>query len=107
GEVALQGLDPAPLQGKAVRVVAERAGQVEVLLEPVIVVARRPGAMRHPAGLLPVPPVVEVAVPLDLVRGGGGSPQEAGREAEVRGMDIFGKGVRAGGADGPAGGGGA
>ena len=80
---ALLRLDAAPLDGEAVRVVADGAGEIEVGAVAVPVVACVAARDGDAARLLPRPPVVVVVPALNLVGGGRGAPQEPGREAEV------------------------
>src|SRR6185295_18791114 len=51
-------------------------GELEVLAEALEVIARDPRGHSNAAGLLPDRPVVVRVAALDLMRGGGGSPQE-------------------------------
>src|SRR6185503_16069599 len=72
-------LDPAPLDREAIRVQAEGAQEIEILLVPLPVKTGRAGSIPVPDGagqLLPVPPVVLVVAAFDLMRGGAGAPEE-------------------------------
>src|SRR5437867_1944452 len=76
-------LDSAPLDREAVGIEPEGAQDVEVLLVALPAEARCAGAISVPdlpRDLLPIPPVVPVVPPLDLMRGCAGSPEkDAGR----------------------------
>src|SRR4029453_8075376 len=78
GELALLGLDPAPLQREPVAPEAEVGQQAEILRPAGPVVAGVPARLRapRPTGVLPGPPVVVPVAPLDLVGGGGRAPHE-------------------------------
>ena len=89
-------LDPAPLDGHAVALVAERGQQVHVLAVAAVVVTGPARGLAHPALavrpgtirlLLAVPGLAVDVVALDLVAGGGAAPEEPlgkadGRQAE-------------------------
>src|SRR5206468_6659144 len=85
-EAPLLGLEPAPLDGDALRRVPERGREAKVPVEALVVVAGEPGDGAVPdvaALLLPRPPLVVAAAAFDLVRGGGRTPEEASREGEA------------------------
>ena len=72
-------LDAAPLERQPVRVVAERAGKVEVFFITVVLVAGNLacGSVGDlPAATLPLPPIVIAVLALDLVGRSGRAPQE-------------------------------
>ena len=80
----LARLDPAPFDREPMGVVAPRPGQIEILLEQLVVPAGIAGPERQLAGLLERPPVVRAIAAFDLMRGRGGTPQEAGRKTKGR-----------------------
>ena len=79
GELALLGLDPAPLEAEPVGVQAGAGDEVEVLAPAVVGVAGVAAGLgeRRVLGVLHLPVVVVDVAALDLVRGGGGAPEEA------------------------------
>jgi hypothetical protein len=79
--------DAAPLERQAVRIVAVALREREVLVEALVVPARRAAhvaAVNAPRDPLEAPPVVLLVAALDLVGGGGGAPMESGWEAAQR-----------------------
>src|SRR5205085_9992230 len=79
GELALLGLDPAPLQAEPVGVQPGAGDEVEVLPPPVVGVAGVAAGLgeRRVLRVLPRPVVVVDVAALDLVRRRGGAPEEA------------------------------
>ena len=76
---AALGRDPAPLERESVGVVTVGGRQREVLVEALVMPARRAAlvAAVDPAwDLLESPPVVLVVAALDLVGGGRGAPMD-------------------------------
>ena len=63
GEPPVLRLEAAPFEREAMGVVVERARQIEVLAEAVVVIAGVPGGPANFARLLPRPPVVAVQFP--------------------------------------------
>ena len=85
-ELAVLGLDPAPLEREAVRPVAVTRREREVLVEPLVMeagVAAHGAVGDHARLMLESPPVVVRVAAFDLVGRGGGAPEEAGREAAI------------------------
>src|SRR4029450_6856691 len=79
GELAVLGLDPAPLQREAVRGEAQLGEEADVVREAVVVVAGVAAGLstRRARRVLPCPPVVVPVVALPLGRRGG-APEKAG-----------------------------
>ena len=89
----LTRLDPAPLDGEAVGVRPEPGHQAHVLGHPVPVVHRSTAALTTSdvtGLLLEAGPIVVIAA-LDLVRGGGGAPKEAGGPGRKRRRQFLGR----------------
>src|SRR5918996_3668490 len=90
-EVPGGGLDAGPFDAEPVVGEAEFREQVHVLAPPVVAVGRvEAGLGDGAAAVFRLPPVAVDVVALDLVGGGGGSPQEPVGEAETVGGDVRG-----------------
>ena len=87
-EVPFAGLDPAPFDGKTVRVVAPGTGKIEVAFIPLEMAARVSRAIRQASGLFELPPVIPPVVAFDLVTRGGRPPEEAGGKAKPSGVRV-------------------
>src|SRR5690349_14553064 len=82
-ELAVLGLDPAPLEREAIGVEAEAREPIQIVGVAMVViagVAARLAAGRA-LGVLPRPPVVVPVAAFDLMSGGGRAPDEARRKA--------------------------
>ena len=86
------GLDAAPFNGEAVRIVTERASERKVFsvapAPPVAGHARGVAALDVPGCLFPVPPVVVEILALDLVRRRRAAPEETGRERHKNTISV-------------------
>lgn len=94
GELSLGGLDAGPFDTEAVVGEAESGEQIHVLAPPVVAVGSVTAGLgdAHGGGttaLFELPPVAVGVVALDLMGGGGGSPQEAVGEGKSVGGGIM------------------